>query len=232
MPEQTLEKAINNEQLRGFPCMNVKDIRRYLAPSPATAKGRMKKPKAGIRSTCNKKSENVNEEAEYTEDMHPTDGNTTSEGVVENKNNMFCFAAIADKEKGTVYTDATGALPVMSLNGKQYYMVLYDYDNNYINAIPVSDLKDETIVATVKDFFEEMEEHGHQPRLNISDNQAAASLKKYLKTKECKWQFVEPHNHRVNAAERAIQTWKNHFLSGLASLPAEFPIAHWCQLIR
>ena len=71
MPEQTLEKAIGNEQLRGFPCMNIKDIRRYLAPSPATAKGRMKKPKAGIRSTRNSKSEIVKEEEEYAEDMTP-----------------------------------------------------------------------------------------------------------------------------------------------------------------
>ena len=99
MPEQTLEKAIGNGQLRGFPCMNIKDICRYLAPSPATAKGRMKKPKAGIRSTRNSKSEIVKEEEEYAEDMHPTDGSTSSEGVIEKENNMFCFAALADKEK-------------------------------------------------------------------------------------------------------------------------------------
>lgn len=37
--------------------------------------------------------------------------------------------------------------------------------------------------------------------------------------------------HRQNAAEKAIQTWKNHFLAGLASLPKDFPIIHWCRLI-
>eukprot|EP00957_Ditylum_brightwellii_P019003 1430359-Ditylum_brightwellii.AAC.1 len=37
--------------------------------------------------------------------------------------------------------------------------------------------------------------------------------------------------HRTNAAEKAIQTRKNHFLAGLASLPAEFPINFWCSLI-
>ena len=45
--------------------------------------------------------------------MHPQDGVSCSDGV-EITNNIFCFAALADKEKGTVYTDATGALPVMS----------------------------------------------------------------------------------------------------------------------
>eukprot|EP00957_Ditylum_brightwellii_P105401 8035240-Ditylum_brightwellii.AAC.1 len=37
--------------------------------------------------------------------------------------------------------------------------------------------------------------------------------------------------HHQNAAEKAIQTWKNHFLAGLASLPMDFPIIHWCRLI-
>eukprot|EP00957_Ditylum_brightwellii_P095179 7248889-Ditylum_brightwellii.AAC.1 len=35
----------------------------------------------------------------------------------------------------------------------------------------------------------------------------------------------------TNTAEKAIQTWKNHFMAGLASLPADFPIIHWCRLI-
>ena len=173
MPAQTLEKAIQNDQLRGFPCMNVKDIRKHLAPSPATAKGRMKKPKQGIRST----RKNQCEEVMDAEDMHPTNRSKTSEGGGEHEANFFCFAALADKEKGTVYTDATGALPVMSLNGKQYYIVMYEYDNNYIHALPVSDLRDVTVVAAVDDFFKEMEEKGHKPRLNVSDNQAANALK-------------------------------------------------------
>ena len=48
-----------------------------------------------------------------------------------------------------------------------------------------------------------------------------------MKTKECKWQFVEPHNHRVNAAERAIQTWKNHMISGLCCTDSDWPLQLW-----
>ena len=40
MPAPTLEKAIANKQLSGFPCENIEDIRRHLPPSPATPKGR------------------------------------------------------------------------------------------------------------------------------------------------------------------------------------------------
>ena len=139
--------------------------------------------------------------------MHPAAGGTASEGVPTN-NNVFCFAALTKKEKGTVYTDATGALPVMSLDGHQYYIVAYDSDNNFIEAKEVSNLNDETIAETVQRIFDKMEAHGHRPLTNVTDNQAAQPLKAFLKTKECKWQFVELHNHRVNAAEREIQTFK------------------------
>ena len=137
MPPATLEKAINNNQLKGFPMMNVKDIRRHLPPSPATPKGRMKRPRGGIRSTRKKNKTEFEmeweEQKRIDEDMHPTNGSTASEGV--NKiNNVFCFAALAEKEKGIEYTDATGALPVLSVDGHQYYMVAYDYDNNFIEA--------------------------------------------------------------------------------------------------
>jgi hypothetical protein len=40
------------------------------------------------------------------------------------------------------------------------------------------------------------------------DNQAMKHIKKNLTEEECKLQLVEPHNHRKNAAEHAIQTFK------------------------
>jgi hypothetical protein len=42
--------------------------------------------------------------------------------------------------------------------------------------------------------------------------------------------LVEPHNHRVNAAERAIQTFKDHFISALATTDSEFPLQLWDKL--
>ena len=45
------------------------------------------------------------------------------------------------------------------------------------------------------------------------------------------FQLVPPHNHRTNLAERAIQTFKNHFKAGLSSLHPDFPIAEWDRLL-
>ena len=54
-PIKMLIDTAHNNQLTGIPFINNADnIHTYLAPSPATPKVRMKKPKAGIRSTRKK----------------------------------------------------------------------------------------------------------------------------------------------------------------------------------
>ena len=45
-------------------------------------------------------------------------------------------------------------------------------------------------------------------------------------------QLVEPHNHRVNAAERAIQTFKNHTKAGLCICDKEFLPMLWDKIIN
>ena len=75
--------------------MNLKDIRKDLPPSPATSKGRMKKPRAGIRSTT--KNDELVEEIE--EDMHPKDGVSCSEKV-EITNNIFLHCSSSRQGEG------------------------------------------------------------------------------------------------------------------------------------
>ena len=38
--------------------------------------------------------------------------------------------------------------------------------------------------------------------------------------------------HRANAAERAIQTFKNNLKAGLASVDPAFPVAEWDRLLQ
>ena len=49
--------------------------------------------------------------------------------------------------------------------------------------------------------------------------------------KEIKYQLVPPHQHRRNPAERAIRTFKNHFIAGLCSTDENFPLQCWCRLL-
>ena len=231
-PIPTLIKAINNGHLEGIPFMKADLVRKYLAPSPATSKGRMKRPRTGIRSTRKHTSVEMDSEGEPEQQLQPQNDVNIIPVEVNDESacNVFCYAALADKHDGTMYTDATGALPVLTLDGNQYYFVAYAYDVNYIFALPITNLKDDTILQAFDQVFQELKERGYKPEFNVTDNQAATPIKAYLKNEQTKWQFVEPSNHRVNAAERAIQTFKNHFISGLCSTDRDWPLQLWDQL--
>ena len=64
------------------------------------------------------------------------------------------------------------------------------------------------------------------------DNEFSNKLKKTSKKHDIQHQFVPPHIHQANAAERAIWTFKAHFLAGLASCDPLFPIAEWDCLLE
>ena len=78
------------------------------------------------------------------------------EEKLDGMNNIFCYAALTDKQNGTLYTDATGSLLTVSLEGNQYYFVAYDYDTNAIFAIPMKDVKDDTIIAAFDEIFKDL----------------------------------------------------------------------------
>ena len=95
---------------------------------------------------------------------------------------------------------------------------------------PISNLRDETIIGAFDNVFQDLKSKGLKPSFNVTDNQAATPIKAYLQKEETSWQFVEPNNHRVNAAERAIQTFKNHFISGLCTTDSDWPLQLWDNL--
>ncbi len=78
--------------------------------------------------------------------------------------------------------------------------------------------------------FAFLESKGYKIKLNVMDNQCTKQIKKFLTDKDCELMFFEPHNHRVNAAKRAIQTFKDHFSSALATTDSKFPLQLWDRL--
>jgi len=65
----------------------------------------------------------------------------------------------------------------------------------------------------------------------ILDNEFSGELCTALIKRNIQFQLVPPYVHRRNAAERAIQMFKNHFLSVLATCDTEFPIVEWDRLL-
>jgi hypothetical protein len=56
-------------------------------------------------------------------------------------------------------------------------------------------------------------------------------LKNFFTVNNIAYQLVPPHCHRRNAAERAIRTFKEHFVAGLSSVDPSFPLHLWDRLL-
>ena len=64
------------------------------------------------------------------------------------------------------------------------------------------------------------------------DNECSTELKLVFEHRKVAFQLVTPHSYRRNLAERSIQTFKNHFVAGLASVDPDFPLGEWDRLLK
>ena len=69
------------------------------------------------------------------------------------------------------------------------------------------------------------------PRTHVLDNECSKVLKEYMEEENEIFQLVPPHLNQRNAAERAIQTFKNHFISGMVSTHKDSPLHLWSSLL-
>ena len=58
------------------------------------------------------------------------------------------------------------------------------------------------------------------------------SRQNYITVEQTEIQLVEPHNHRVNAAEPAVKSTKYYTLANFATLDPNFPIQLWCKFTK
>ena len=134
--------------------------------------------------------------------------------------------------KEMAYGDLTGAFPFTSTRGHKYIYLMYDYDANAILVHPLRTRQADEITVAWTHLHDRLMKHSHMVTHFILDNKISTNIKKaYLKI-NITFQAVPLHTHRANAAEHAIQTFKKHFLSGLAFCDTDFPIAEWDRLLH
>jgi hypothetical protein len=169
----SLMKALKKGFLNGCPNLSKELVTKYLNPSPATAKGHMKRPKKGICSTRTKPLPTMMRNprqlavtslpqqpiAQANLPILPLFNNvppysgpayhaTIGPNIIADDEfiaNVFCFGAFANKITGVVYNNLTGNFPFMSLDGSVCFFVLYHYKTNSILATPITNLDDKSI---------------------------------------------------------------------------------------
>jgi hypothetical protein len=109
----------------------------------------------------------------------------------------------------------------------QYIFVAYVYDLNAIIVCAMPYRTDASVVAAFTEVITILKAGGYQPALNVMDNECSATVKIYIKSEKINIQLVPPHNHRVNAAERATATFKKHFIAAPATMDTNYPLQLW-----
>ena len=94
---------------------------------------------------------------------------------------------------------------------------MYDYDSNEILAEPVKRRQAGELKTAFITMYAKLANRGISPNLFILDKKCSYELKQALTKNKLKYQLAPPYKHRRNAVERAIQTFKKHFIAGLSS---------------
>ncbi len=107
----------------------------------------------------------------------------------------------------------------------------YVYDLNAIIVRAMPTRTDATMITTFKEVIEVLQIRGYHPALNVMDNECSTMVERYVQLEKINIQLVPPHNHRANAAERAIATFKEHFIAALATVNQLCPLQLWDEFL-
>jgi hypothetical protein len=208
--------AIKAGNFASWPGLSYANASKYCPVSVETLRGHMVQSRKGTRSTKPKLAAEV-----------PLP-DATSQLPAERSQQLFIVVEPISK----LYTDDMGRFPVRSRSGNHYIMLAYHADCNVILVEAFESRHDRHRVAAYDRIMERLKRGGHSVDLQVLDNEASALYKLAITGKwNCRFQLVPPDVHRRNVAERAIRTFKAHFLSILAGVSDSFPNYLWDHLL-
>ena len=221
--QATWIRAIKRGFFASWPGLTEKAVRKHFPESEETQKGHMKAQKSGIRST----KKTITTHATTTESSNIDDLTPTS----KQRDIMVVTYDLEDELVQKIATDQTGNMPKKSMRGYRYIMALAEMDSDAILVEPMRNRTAGEMVKTYQKLIDRLKKCGIKPKMHILDNECSEEFKQAIEGNNMKYQLVPPHNHRRNIAERAIQTFKAHFISTLCGVDPNFPLALWCYLL-
>ena len=102
-------------------------------------------------------------------------------------------------------------------------MVLTEVDSDAILGEPMKNRTAGEMIRAYQVLIDRLNSTGIFPKLHILDNECSTELKAAIKNNKMTFQLVPPHDHRRNIAEKAIQTFKDHFISILCCCNYKLP---------
>ena len=202
-------KAISAGNYSSWPGLTLANATKYCPSADATIMGNLVQKLQGVRSTKPKT---------------PTTSSPDEPIPRIRSNEIFIQVTPISK----LYTDDIGHFPIHACSANQYIMIAYHCDANLILAEPFMSRKDKHRLLAYDKLMQRLRENKLTVDLQILDNEANVEYKRVIKRKwNANYQLLPPNTHRSNAAERAIFTFEEQFLSILAGVAPYFPSNLW-----
>jgi hypothetical protein len=254
----TLHKALANGWVQGLPGLTQQTLRNYPPFSGATIKGHMTQIRKNVRSTKDLKTksegktkiphsqigQNPNHAHNAPRDVPTSSHNDPderanserqSDNQTDDEDDNDCgnkrSQATIFRPPQKAHSDQTGEFVCQSTAKNKYVYLLYDYASNHIFAEPIQSTLDADITRAFDVVIKKLKAAGNMPENHMLDNQCGKLQIAALEKHGIKFQIVPPGMHRRNAAERAIRTFKDHFISILCRTDSTFPLKIWDKLI-
>ena len=222
----TLLQALRRNFLLDIPGLNAHTLHTNPPTSIPMLKGHLDQVRQGLQPTAHR-SQPPHPPGDLT---LPSDPDLQPPGEPPTHH---CYAATINPTTptNTIYTDQTGRFPITTSRGHTQLFLLYDYDSNSIHVAPMRTKNAADILEAFQSIHKILVNAGLRPKLQRLDNECSNILLDFMATNSIQPQLVPPGVHRANAAERAIRTFKNHFISGLCSTDPNFPLHLWDLLL-
>jgi hypothetical protein len=208
--------------------LTVEKIRKNIPNPIATPMGHLNRTRSNLRST---KAQPSPEPTSIPNDVtiHETDFPSTP-AVAENS--VFLRLVKAKDFTYVNHVDAMGRFPISSQHGSCYLLLFYSEDANYIHVEAMKSRSTAEYIRAFRNGLTFFWASGFKPHVQRLDNEVSDDLLKVLKTEfNIVAELAAPTNHRALRAERAIQTYKNHFIATLCTLDPSFPLTLWEDLL-
>ena len=220
-------QAINRGYYISWPGLNASRVKMYLPKSELTTIGHQKLVRQGVRST----SKGDPQERPSTTSKGAVNTEVRTARTVGQRRKVLACSFPLHELKGIMGTDQTGRFPVDSDRGHKYIFMLCDTDVDFIYAVPIKSKKKTELIRAFKEGYDELVKCGFQPVIHRTDHETSNDLVAAIEEKGLDYEIMPPSNHRRNPAERAIQTFKAHFISVINGLDKEFPEGAWDLLL-
>lgn len=223
-PISTLLRALQRGYLGNLPRLTTKMVRMNPPQSIATAMGHLDLHRQGWQST---RAEPPGTSPAAGPPVTANDEDVDTLPAPEAIDNNLSVKVFSMSEVN--HADLTGRFPVQSYLGNNYILVATFNGYIYLGAMPSK--SGPHYVKAYEHMLRHFSDLKIRPTIQRLDNETSSVLETFLRKEGITIQYVPPHNHRANHAERAIRDVKNYMLAMLAGAHGDFPMELWDELL-